>query len=300
MTPILMGIPQGSYETFFGELDICFDREERLRGHGIEIYFPVAADAAADSVYDVIKGALPHKAISVPISAEEQHLAGHMMSWPRDALLVSGGYAYIQPTAMSISAALVGALAPSAKRVCSSYAEGGLHIDVDNYVVGTGNDVEAWKRIPGLEHKKMIRMPLPWYDGPKKLGQRLRDGGHIDTQLNMASSTAGRLLCVTQCYQKAYPAEVRALIDELGVAAMHIVSNRKELGYCPVNFTQLPDGRILIPEYAYSTIDFLSRYMDDADIIPVETFPNEVYVGGGLRCLTNVLPQTAAEMQRAS
>lgn len=194
--------------------------------------------------------------------------------------------------------------------------KGEKEINISNFGIG-GNILRSGKLIVAkeslrnsewvetLEAKGYIVdfLPVPPLEEHTDLSRRMGFNGHIDTEVNFVQSEKGYTFIVNNDYYQQYPTEIDGLVEKYDGEVKIITSHDEQTRLRGVNFIELPNGKVVVPENCIETRSALEASIGKDNVISVkadcskfngiaQTIDNDghfitLWFHGGLRCLTN-------------
>ena len=148
-------------------------------------------------------------------------------------------------------------------------------------------------------------LPVPPLEEHTDLSRRMGFNGHIDTEVNFVQTEKGYMFIVNNDYYQRYAAEVDILVKKYGGEIKIIISHDEQTKLRGVNFIELPNGKVVVPENCLETRALLVESIGKDNVIPVkvdvskfngiaQTLSDDgrfitLWFHGGLRCLTNLI-----------
>lgn len=239
---------------------------------------------------------VPESTLLIPCSVERRNF----YLWPRDYFQVFGGIVFASPGYKKATANILrrlGAAVKSRDIITSQFGQGG-------YVIRAGNQLIVSDRVREPENEALLREMgykvhyFPTLKSNKDLGRAdplspmIATDGHIDPFVNIALTKSGELaMAVYECYHKRFSKELKPFISE-HVSQLHVFSpSDSEYRRKAVNWLDLLDGRIVLPNLCESVELFLRGAIgtERVSILPMDSGYDLRHENGGLRCMTNLI-----------
>jgi hypothetical protein len=230
----------------------------------------------------------------------------HKSMYIRDYFQVFGDIVFTTPeTDFSKTAGLLG-LDPKGKQIISS------ELGVGGKIIRSGKLVLVPEELNNSEHLDLLRdngfivdfLPIPANEEKNLLAMRMGFNKHIDTEINIVKHEDGFVFVVNDDYYQRFKNEVDILAQKYNGEVKIIQSRHEQMALRGVNFVELEDGRVLVPENCWSTRLHLESTLGVERVVPVKVDFSKttgiaqtmvegafttLYFHGGLRCLTNLM-----------
>jgi hypothetical protein len=194
--------------------------------------------------------------------------------------------------------------------------KGEKEINISNFGIG-GNILRSGKLIVAKESLRNSEwvgtleamgyavefLPVPPLEEHTDLSRRMGFNEHIDTEVNFVQSEKGYVFIVNNDYYQQYAADIDGLVEKYGGEVKIITSPDEQTKLRGVNFIELPNGKVVVPENCTETRGLLEDSIGKDNVISVkvdvskfngiaQTLSDDgrfitLWFHGGLRCLTN-------------